>query len=79
MQLKNDLHIHLSKTNPNPSPNASGDVEKRNELNFCKVDPPNLINIFADERNREGQAFKEEYLYITLDCKDSEILDETIF
>jgi len=24
-------------------------------------------------------AFKDEYLYITLDCKDSEILDETIF
>ena len=79
MQLKNNLDIYLSKTNPNPLPNAPGDAKKRNELNFCKVEPPSSITIFADERNTQGMAFKDEYLYITLDCKDSEILDETIF
>ena len=79
MQLKGNLDIYLSKTNPNPLPSTPGDTKKRNELNFRNVDPPGSIIIFADERNISGMAFKDEYLYITLDCKDSEILDETIF
>ena len=70
--------MFISKTNPNPQANIPGEAKKRNEKAYTRGRPPTVINISSNEQNLAGVPFIDEYVYMTIDCKDLDIFDDTI-
>lgn len=52
-------------------------VEMRQyELGFKQVIPPTQIEITSNEQNLHNFPFQNEWLYMTIECKDYSLIDE---
>ena len=78
IQLQGFFEVFISKKNPNPQANIPDEAKKRNEKAYTRGRPPTVINISSNEQNLVGVPFSDEYVFITLDCKDQELFDDTI-
>ena len=78
IQLQGFFDVFISRKNPNPQANIPGDGKKRNDKAYTRGRVPTVINISSNEQNLVGVPFVDEYVFITLDCKDQELFDDTV-
>jgi hypothetical protein len=75
-QLKGSINMYLSRDNQNPQPNTP-DGKKLNERSYHLVMPPKSIAWSSNDQNVPGVPFQQDYLYLSIDCKELDLLDDT--
>ena len=74
--LKNCIDMHYSLHHYNPQPNIPGDSLARCERSIIGGTPQKQLVIHSNPKNIPLVPFIVDFLYLTIDCKDSELLED---